>query len=86
MSKKTQGKLDPNLEKKIDEANQVTHNSWPTLGIIDIVIGLILLFGHPKVGIILLGVGLLCVVLSQAFRPEVQRALRGTGRKMKKKK
>ena len=86
MSKKEQRQINPNLEKKIDEANASMHKAWQTLGIIDVILGIILLFGHPKIGVILIGVGFLCVVLSQAFRPEVQRVFRGTGKKTKKKK
>ncbi|MBQ2564930.1 MAG: hypothetical protein II564_05005 [Oscillospiraceae bacterium] len=85
MSKKEQRQINPNLERKIDEANESIHKAWQTLGIIDVILGILLLFARPKIGIILLGVGFLCVILSQAFRPEVQRALRGTGKKMKRK-
>ena len=85
MSKKEQRQINPNLERKIDEANESIHKAWQTLGIIDVILGILLLFARPKIGIILLGVGFLCVILSQAFRPEVQRALRGTGKTVKKK-
>ena len=50
MSKKEQRQINPNLEKKIDEANASMHKAWQTLGIIDVILGIILLFGHPKIG------------------------------------
>lgn len=84
--KKNNGQqINPELEKKIDKANSNTHKSWQLLGIIDMILGLILVFAHPRPGIIIMGIGFLCIVLSQAFRPEVQRALRGTGKKKTKK-